>query len=272
MATLTWETATDWDNAQSEDGVVHESVANADHDDATIVKKGYPHQNPVVTSNLSGLYPLNEDSGTTAYDFSGKGNDGTYVNGILNKPGILGTTAFDARGDSNAQMDTPITHGQNFTYHCWWYIDSNYDTNGTLISNRDYPNYPNFSILNVRIINNDLAVRGYLYEDSGSNQYFTEYTDNTLYDQWNSSTLTYDGSIQVLYVNGTQRDSNSHNISGVGNNTVSVTARESGDAPFDGKAAYARIHAGTAISSSEVQTLYDIVATNGTLTTAKKTS
>lgn len=103
---LVWETALDWDNAVSKQGVVDEATADTDHNDDTIVKQGFSAASPSPAgSNLHFYYPSHENSGTTANDFSGNSNDGT-LNGVT--PGVsgpLGTTAFGYDGTDD-YLDT----------------------------------------------------------------------------------------------------------------------------------------------------------------------
>lgn len=98
----TWETASDWDSAASEDNVVHESVANTDHDDATIVKQGYAAASPYLSADLELYVPFDEDSGSTAFDFSGNNNDGSVSGATVNVDGLLGATGYDFDGTDDA--------------------------------------------------------------------------------------------------------------------------------------------------------------------------
>lgn len=98
QTTVTWETATDWDSNVSESGVVHESTTNTDHTDATVVKQGYPFGSPLYSANLELLYALHEDSGTTANDLSGNGNNGSVNGATLGVNGVLGTTGYSFDG------------------------------------------------------------------------------------------------------------------------------------------------------------------------------
>lgn len=55
----------------------------------------------IHASNCIAAYPLNELSGTTAFDVSGNGRNGTYSNAILGQPGIGdGNTAISLSGVS----------------------------------------------------------------------------------------------------------------------------------------------------------------------------
>lgn len=80
--------------AASEDGVVHESVANTDHDNDAVLKQGYSAASAYDSASLAALYMMHEDSGTTVYDFSGNNNDGSNTNAEVNVSFLLGTTGY----------------------------------------------------------------------------------------------------------------------------------------------------------------------------------
>lgn len=84
---------------------------------------GYP------TTDLVGWWPLDETSGTVAYDSSGNGNDGTMINGLDagndSIPGKVGT-GLDLDGvDDNVYIGDPadgsldFSSTQNFSYSAW---------------------------------------------------------------------------------------------------------------------------------------------------------
>lgn len=119
---LTWETAADWDNAVDENGVVHESVANTDHNDDTTIKKGYSAESPFKSSTLELAYLCHEDSGTTMNDFSGTGRDGSYSGPTLGNTGLLGTTApyYDGSDDHAPTADPNISGAGTMAF---WLIE-----------------------------------------------------------------------------------------------------------------------------------------------------
>jgi hypothetical protein len=78
-AALIWDAA-DLDSADAtDDGVVHENTANTSYNNASLIRKGDATASPLFASNLSVWLPLQESSGSTAFDFSGADNDGSYV-------------------------------------------------------------------------------------------------------------------------------------------------------------------------------------------------
>src|SRR5215469_8556155 len=48
----------------------------------TISSRADEYSNAVISLNPVGFWPLNETSGTTAFDVSGNGNNGTYQSGV----------------------------------------------------------------------------------------------------------------------------------------------------------------------------------------------
>lgn len=67
-----------WDNIASSSGIVHENTSNTDQTDSTTVKIGYSLQEPLFDNNLIGYWPLQEDQGSTSYDFSSNSNNGYH--------------------------------------------------------------------------------------------------------------------------------------------------------------------------------------------------
>lgn len=113
--TLTWETATDWNNAVSESGVAHESVTNADHGDTSVVLMGYTYgSTPIPGVSRVFHFPLHEDSGSTANDVTGNGNDGTIDGPTLGGTGILNSSSYLFDG-SDDDVDIPDTIGDPST-------------------------------------------------------------------------------------------------------------------------------------------------------------
>jgi len=96
---ITWKTASDWDNAVDENGVVHENDANRDLPGATTVQQGYPSYDE-GGSSLIAFYPLDEDSGPTAYDVAGNYN-GSVNGATIEQTGLHNSTAYSFGGTSD---------------------------------------------------------------------------------------------------------------------------------------------------------------------------
>jgi len=264
MTELTWETAADWDAAQAESGVVHESVANTDHDDDTIVKKGYRAASPTPSSGLEYYHPLNEDSGSTAYDFSGNNRDGTYNGPSIGQTGILGTTAggWDSNGDDEVTL--PEIDFVDATFMAWAYSGS--VSNGEVWRKRTQSDNYNFI---GRVDDGDLKVE--FYDGNGYNTTITPYP----YDQWNFIAGTVDQTADEVtgYLNGSSIGTAS--IPGYSDSSADGFAignyPGSSSIGWDGRIAHFRAYS-TVLSATQIQDIYDVVNTNGSLTTAKKTS
>lgn len=119
---LTWYTVDDWDNTSREHGVVHEGYGDRD---AADVELGYNS----TDTGLIAYWTLDEDSGSTAVDTSGTGNNGTIDGATLGQPGILGTTAysFDGSNDVVNVSSTPDLSGgsgSTVSASAWFKADS----------------------------------------------------------------------------------------------------------------------------------------------------
>lgn len=266
MTELTWSTSADWDNGQSDSGTVHESVTNTDHSDESIVKKGYRIASPRFPANLTGYYPLHEDSGSTAYDFSGNNNDGTINGATVGVTGLLGTTAYSFDGN-NDYIQLPFSNGTGaWTLSAWIKIDDS-TADGTIISG---------------------------FEDSGGGFDINHEGGNGLYlrTQLATGTITTSGRYAIsagtwyhvvgrwtgtgeqLIVNGTQQasDTSAHGASSVdfviGDQAAGSQAIPG---PWPGDIWEARLY-NESLSDTNVQTLYDVVATQAVHKTLKKTS
>lgn len=270
--TLTWDTATEWDSATGEEGVVHESVTNSDHNDSTIVKQGYSVDAPYKSASLVGYWPLQEDTGTTAYDFAGT-NNGTVSGATQGATGVLGTsaysfdgtddyvalgniTAFDLLADYSwtlAAWIVPNSSGSiisqvatDFTYEGW---DFGYENSKLTVHLRDDDTgasykrkTPDFTPDGARHLvvctrNGDFNEDISLYEDG---------VEATNYDTWNETISKGD-------VSGDTR----------------IGARK-GEGQFINATIGPVWYWNTAFTAAEVSDFYDVVSAQGDLLTAKK--
>jgi hypothetical protein len=117
-ASVSWSTASDWDNASSESGVVHEDVANTDHDDAGKVQLGYSYGSP--SSELDAWYPLHEDSGSTAYDVAGTNDGAVQGSPTQGQTGILSTSSYSFDGiDDKIKQTKTLSNQTHFSVAFW---------------------------------------------------------------------------------------------------------------------------------------------------------
>lgn len=270
--TLLWETATDWDNATSELGTVHESTTNTDHNDATIVKKGFKAANPLNTG-LVLYWPFHEDSGSTAYDFSGNNFDGSIGSNVtVGQSGVLGTTSFKhpsgvSEGSSSDYVSIPHQSAFNsdtLTVAGW--VNLSTKKEGGIIHRWAASNAW------VLDINDDGTgeMRGRWVINDGSTQLIE---GSTLFNtgEWYHVAGTWNDGTLRIYTNGTEENS----ASGFG--TIQKPSQElvagmnAGTTAdiTDGRLADLRVY-DRVLSQSEIQELADTVNNESQLTTGTK--
>lgn len=261
----TWETASDWDAATSEDGVVHESVANTDHDDDTIVQQGYDYANfSEITPTPDHAYPFHEDSGTTANDLAGS-NNGTINGATVNQEGLLGTTAYSFDGtDDYVDIPDPHDFSTAFTISFW--------AKPTVLSTGSS------KCLSTGYDGSNIITQFEFRDESSNGDVDTHGINSTFYNiitgksisqnTWYHIAQTYDGSTMRYYNDATEQGNASVNFSDTSTPTY-VGAHYGTGSDADHAAANiadVRFYP-SALSASQIQTLYDVVDTPGTLTT-----
>lgn len=157
-----------WDEVDSEGGVAHESVANTDHDDATILKQGFDYSGLPLGVSWAAFWPLHEDSGTTTNDISGNGHTGTISGASVGAGGIFDSTAYNFDG-----VDDEVNGDGTFS------IDNT--TGGLSVVAVLYPHWDTTG-------NGDhFAVRCHA---DGSNNFALAYRDQWQFS-WSSSNITW---------------------------------------------------------------------------------
>lgn len=260
--------STDLDNATSESGVVHQSTTNTDHTDASELKQGYDYANfSEITPTPVACYPLHEDSGTTAYDLAGT-NDGTINGATVGAEGLLGTTSysFDGVDDNVTYASNPLITGSSNRTVCFWTkMDSSqndtYPTmfgmgGGSQTTGERWDIRPDAGTLRIE-------VQGAGYSSSLS----------IPTGEWVFICITLNGSTvgdHTFYVNtNSESSTGTTSLNTAGGGTYSADSAFSSDRSYAGDITDVRIY-DHALTASEIQTLYDVVATAGTLTTAFK--
>lgn len=276
---IEWDSGADWDAAVSEDGVVHESVTNTDHNDAGTVKRGYSAASPMYGADLSLYYPLHEDSSPTAYDLSGNGNDGAVNGPTQGVSAPLGTTCYSFDGTDD-YIDTGWKpYGGTQTVSIWLKPAFN----GTTSRNNPFNVFDNnaseswgFQIETDIIGDGNYDLQWVYYDGS----YHRAVWDISADSRWQSGTWVnvvgvYDGSTYKIYANGTDVTDYTENV-GTGPTIVDRPAyigcqNGAGSARrfFNGDIWEVRVWDG-ALTASEIQAYYDVVNTNGTLTSDKR--
>jgi hypothetical protein len=221
---------------------------------------------------LVGYWPLNEQSGTTAYDHSGNENHGSIDGagpsdtGTVNGP--LGQKAFDFDGS-----DDYINLGQRFQFSD---SDSFSLTGWYLRDSVDYTNAP-------RLLGfNTTAGFGLLFDDTwiqGDDDLVFRYDSENLESGtggdvgvWYFFSVTYDGSTVKLYIDGglEAEDSSVSWTDPVDDFIIGTTGRDGGlqGEYFDGRISEVRIY-NHALTPREVQYLHQ-VGKRGRQMTSKK--
>jgi len=259
--TIVWETASDWDSNTSSN-LVHESVADTDHNDATIVQKGIQYDPLPVTNGLVFYYPLHDSPGSSAAtDISGNGNDANLANGSFGGPGLFGNTALDCNDEFGVYPFTDSNEGSfaadAYSYGGWVNTDSYQGRNF-------HGQTDNTSTLALRGLSGGKVE---LYHDDGSDNLITSSSGVISTNEWNFWFATFDGSTATLYVNDTKIGQKSvGSLLGLTRMAVgSAYTFNSTDSQTSDAAHYDR-----ALSQSEVQSLYEYGKPTTTLTTATK--
>lgn len=279
MTTLTWETATEWNNAQSENNVVHEAIGDYQADQ---IQLGYP----TSLSNIVSMWLLDENSGTTATDVVGS-NDGTYQGSpSLGGTGILSTDtpALDGTDD---YVDVPDANSLDLSgaYSVAFWV--NFDQTNTaeaMFTKADGNNYVAF----FHAVNDGST--GLTSDGSDSGDTFNvgfydgswhQITGSTTRqaNTWYFVVTTFDGNgTFTLYINGSQ-DAQSTNFptsAPTGSGALEIGRYAwNDDRNLQGRVDVPILF-NTELSSATVSNMYDAAnpsaSPNGTLTTGKKTS
>lgn len=264
--TSTWETASDWDNAVDEAGVVHEDFGRHA---AKRIEMGYPSFDRGGT-NLEAYWPLDEFSGaSTAHDVSGNNRDGTNNGPTTGEPGILGTAAYYFNRSEGDYVQTNWSGITGTTARTWnfWFKSSDDTIDQRMISYGANNSGEKYDIRCDNGNGNVLRV-----ENSGGQAYgSTKIADGS----WHMCTVVFpSGGSDVqdhrLYVDGSQESIGGGSQS---LNTASSTDVRIGQSHFHGDTVEGKLEAIRAynreLSGSEIQALYD-AAQQSYLETATK--
>jgi hypothetical protein len=146
---------------------------------------------------------LGETSGTTAYDISGNGLNGTYQGGVtLGQPGALvgdGDTAAGFNGSTGLVSIPQISSlaGASFSVETWFYLSTTPPSNGLVLVDIRVSETVNGHI--VLVVDTATRLVGGFYANSTAG-------GNIGLNAWYHGVLTYDASPQTiqLYLNGSQ--------------------------------------------------------------------
>jgi hypothetical protein len=273
MAQLTWETAADWDAAQSESGVVHDSFGDRVGSE---IWQGYP-ADPLGDGSIQRYIPLDEDSGAsggTAADVSGNNNDHTYQVTSLGNTGILGSTcpSFDGNDDYVGGPTSFRTSATDPFFACAWVKPETDLTVKNIWANHEGGTSTGFKIASGPDDENNEWELGAFHSGGGFNRLYAGKTPSL--GTWYLVGGGFDGSQYIVRVRG------GHTVDVTG--TFGTTDVAPGSDPLDiGRSPFydenwqgnidEAMLFNKALTASEMDALYQATQ-SGSLTTAVKTA
>jgi len=217
---------------------------------------------------LVGYWPLNDSSGSTAYDHSGRENHGTLYGDVSpGATGILGdySYSFDGSGDYVNISDKGYLRPQRFTVTAWFKTSG--ITGWSAIYGKEYWNNNEGWVIY-------MGATGNGYINFNGPQFSTLSTPQQYDDgNWHHLTVTYDSSTAKIYIDKKIEGNRSFNNSTISLNIGSRHSNDgstSGNDSWNGKLNEARIY-DRPLTKSEIQYLYN-VGKRGQHVTSKKTS
>jgi len=219
-------------------------------------------------TGLKGYWSFNgqDMSGTTAYDRSGAGNNGTLTGGPTKTIGIAGQGVdFDGSNDYISVADTNVLDGFSDLSLSGWFNRDTFTTDDTIIAKKN---------------SSAIGDAGYIaYIDATTDQLIFKISDGTneysltsktafTASGWNFFTVSWANtgpSGSRMYINGLDNNA-THNagtwsISDDPTNALVLALGAESDAggPFDGKLDEIRLYTGT-LTSAQAKALYDASA------------
>jgi len=245
-----------WDEAATESGVVHQSTAGTDHTDAGILTQGYDYATfSEISPTPVACWPFHEDSGTTANDVAGT-NDGTYTGATLGVNGMLGTTAAscDATDDYiGFPSQGSLFDGSNSWTATVWLKPDNAPSGLTNIFHprADYDVWLSINSGKYQVGYYDGALNTGNGNDATTGEWMF------LAAVWDAADSTF-----RLFENATQTGSIGTGTPNSVGSTNAWNGRVDNDKFLGGDYADGRVW-DTALTQSQIQTLYDVVASPG---------
>lgn len=252
--TLTWNTATEWDNAVSESGVVHvDPVTGHDTPGAGTITLGYPRFDR-GGSALEGFYPGHEGSGSTMNDVSGNARDFSMSGATpAATTGVHGRNTWSYDGTDDNGTGGGFDMG-SWTWTAWVYHDSV----GLKETLWDINNYNQLNTEN----SGEMWNRTYGDNNGGSATTLGSGTWNHLAYGYNPQNTMY------VWLNGSLLESVSTTDGGTNNNTWYVGSNSGNGKHFPGDIMDIRVYS-RILSDTEVSNLHS-AGTGGNLTSSTK--
>jgi hypothetical protein len=195
-------------------------------------------------------------SGTTWFDRSGNGNNGTLQNGVGYNSANFGSLTFDGTNGAIALSNITPTSGASFS--AWIYINGSNSNFGAIFANWSD-------------IGGGTAYWFGTY--AGTSSTITMYFSGAfIYDitslplnTWMLLTITHNGSTSIGYINGIQRGSGASSLSTSTNNTSIGYDITRTNYPFKGNISQVSIY-NRALSASEIKQNYNALKSRYGLT------
>jgi predicted GH43/DUF377 family glycosyl hydrolase len=208
----------------------------------------------LVTADVQSWWRFNENTGTTAYDSSGLGNNGT-ISGAAWTAGKSGTALEFRRSDSSDVVnvgDRSSLEGFSALTISAWVYPYSYPQSGEIVK-KD-------GVYLLRENNSGSGSVAFMVWDSGGNRYELDVPDAYLLkNQWSLITATWDGYRMRIYKNGAILAGESdHNFDSLASNSNAFTIgnQPGGGEGFDGKIDDVMIF-NRAITEDEIRYLYN---------------
>jgi hypothetical protein len=208
---------------------------------------------------LIGYWPLNESSGSTAYDHSGNENHGSLEGDVVTgSNGFLGKTVYNFDGDGDhveVPSSSELNLTESMTVAAWVKIDSKPDSHPRIVQKE---NTNDAYILWNSDDTGHIDEYGWRVDINGTN--YDVYTEGETYSgNWDFVVGTYDGTELRIYLNG--KLSSSEALSGEVSTTTSPLTiggdKDNNSSELDGKISEVRIY-NHALTPAEVQYLYNV--------------
>ena len=205
-------------------------------------------------TGLVGWWPLHEDSGNTAYDLSGNDNHGTVSGATQGVAGKGGLTSYSFDGNDDEALFGPSSDfdisGKDPVTICIWFKLNSSPSGNWIVTFRDNDES---SIDKLIRTNSDGTVEWYTFNEGvGSEEIYSNTTVNE--DEWVFAVGVFDGSKNLLYLNGELESSGEANETQSHSNPRFQVSDESN--PADANISEVRVY-DRALSPEEIQELYD---------------
>jgi hypothetical protein len=216
----------------------------------------------IVTNGLvlnvdAGFTPSYSRSGTTWYDVSSGGNNGTLTNGPTFNSDNGGSIVFDGSDDYGVTSPTNFTANNDFTYEIWVKSDQ-YITSRGILGNKGYWSSGGQGAV-IGNISNPQTIYGYVTTNTG---HFDISSNVGPTYGWTNVIMRRSNNDLRFFINGAQRGS-TQTISGTVTDVSDkfwLGSYNNGNTPWLGNMAIARVY-NRALTSTEILQNYN--ATKG---------